>query len=106
MKKSVFVQTILLIFILLQTDCGKKSTENEMKGLELSIHCPDRNILVGDEIPVVFTITNRREHNYRYDIPNYDRSGRMWEYKLQAKDKKGNIATDPRENVEFGIGGG
>jgi hypothetical protein len=103
MKKRLFVLIFLSIF---QSGCGNKSAENKMEGLELSIHCSDRNILVGDEIPVVFTITNRSDQIYRYDKPSYDRSGRMPEYKLQAKDDKGNIVTDPRENVIYGLGGG
>ena len=103
MKKSLFVLIFLSIF---QFDCRNKSTENGKKSLELSIGCPDKKLLVGDEIPVVFTITNRSEQLYQYDKRNYDRSGRMPEYKLQAKDKKGNVVADPRENVEYGIGGG
>jgi hypothetical protein len=103
MKKRLFVLIFLSIF---QSGCRNKSAENKTKDLELSIHCPDKKILVGDEIPVVFTITNRSDQIYQYDKRNHDRSGRLLEYKLQAKDEKGNIVTDPRENVIFGLGGG
>ena len=105
MKKDMFFLIFLPIFIFLQTSCRDKSAENKIEGLELRIHCPGKKLLVGDEIPIVFTIINRSEHNYRYNIQKYDRSGRMSEYQLQAKDKKGNIIADPRENVQYGLGG-
>jgi len=106
MKKSLFVLIILPIFIFFQANCRDKSAKNETKDLELRIHCPDKSIRVGDKIPIVFTITNKNERDYQYDKRSYDRSGRMGEYKLQAKDTKGSIIADPRENVEYGIEGG
>lgn len=74
--------------------------------LTLTIHCPENDIKQGDEIPIVFTITNKGESTYSYDKRNYDRSGRMWEYKLVAKRDDGTIVPDPRENYKEGIGGG
>ena len=102
MKKSIFIQILVLVNITF----GTGATKNNSYDLELKIHCPVRSIRVGDEIPIVFTIINKGTRDYEFEKSNYDRSGRMLEYKLQARDKNGKIVVDPRENVKLGLMGG
>ena len=80
----------------------------EIMDLSLTIHCPEDEIKQGDEIPIVFTITNNGESPYTYDKRNYDRSGRMPEYELVAKREVGTSVLDPRERdpCTCRIGGG
>jgi len=80
----------------------------EIMDLSLTIHCPEDEIKQGDEIPIVFTITNNGESPYSYDKRNYDRSGRMREYELVAKREDGTTVLDPREREPrtCRIGGG
>jgi hypothetical protein len=74
--------------------------------LTLAIHCPAQDIYAGDEIPIVFTITNRDERAFEYESRSYDRSGRMPEYELAAVDATGTPVPDPRLDDPPGIGGG
>jgi hypothetical protein len=85
--------------------CAQRAELTE-PNLSLTIHCADKRFKVGDEIPVVFTITNQGESVYSYDQRDYDRSGRMWEYKLVARQKDGTVVPDPRRNYKEGLGGG
>lgn len=104
-KKRGSVRNIL--YVLRQFGC----TQEEFKkiiNLTLTIHCPENNIKQGDEIPIVFTITNKGESPYSYDDRNGDRSGRMPEYELVAKREDGTTVLDPRKKdlCTCRIGGG
>ena len=73
----------------------------------MRIDCAKKTIRLGDEIPIVFTITNTGGATYVYDVRTGDRSGRMPEYELAAKGKDGTAVRDPREGHNWGmIGGG
>jgi hypothetical protein len=61
---------------------------------------------MGDEIPIEFRITNHGTNDYKYADRTYDRSGRMDEYMLTAKDESGKIIPDPRKNFKGGWFGG
>jgi hypothetical protein len=74
--------------------------------LGLSIRCPLPELHVGDEIPVEFIITNRGTNEYSYRDRNYDRSGRMEEFRLLAKTETGQTVPDPRAHYVGGFGGG
>ncbi|MBN1972987.1 MAG: hypothetical protein JW787_05070 [Sedimentisphaerales bacterium] len=106
MKKSLLLQIFLWEVIFFQTVSGTNSGEDEEYDLTLKINCPVKNLQVGDEIPIVFTITNNDSLDYQYINRNYDRSGRIMEYQLLAQKKDGGKVPDPRENVQPGIGGG
>jgi hypothetical protein len=108
MKKSLLLLSILWGLILINSLHASETDLNQNEGynLKLRIRCSAKNLQVGDEIPIIFTIANKGERTYQYDTRNYDRSGRMWEYQLQAKDKNGNRVPDPRENIQTGLGGG
>ncbi|HZM04784.1 MAG TPA: HEAT repeat domain-containing protein [Candidatus Saccharimonadales bacterium] len=82
-----------------------KELENPDK-LVLEIRCTNSVFKMGDEIPVQFVISNRGKSNYMYEDRNYDRSGRMQEYRLTAKSTAGTILPDPRAKVPPGFGGG
>lgn len=60
----------------------------------------------GDPIPIEFIITNTGNADYVYMDRNYDRSGRMQEYELHARDADGNAVPDPRASWPGGPGGG
>lgn len=93
-KKRGSVRNIL--YVLRQLGC----TQEEFKkiiNLTLTIHCPENDIKQGDEIPIVFTITNKGKSPYSYDDRNGDRSGRMPEYELVAKREDGTTVLDPRK---------
>jgi hypothetical protein len=74
--------------------------------LTLTIRCPVKDIRVGDEIPIIFTITNRGQHVFEIDDHSGDRGGRMPEYELSATDAKGRPVPDPRQNYPPMIFGG
>ena len=74
--------------------------------LSLVIRCLKEEVRRGDEVPIEFTITNRGKSPYDYMDRNYDRSGRMGEYKLTAKGEDGEAVPDPRASYPGGIGGG
>lgn len=74
--------------------------------LKLTIRCAAADIKAGDEIPVEFTVTNEGKSDYDYMDRNYDRGGRMEEYRLEARDKAGALVSDPRAKYQGGIGGG
>jgi len=104
-KKRGSVRNIL--YVLRQLGC----TQEEFKkliNLTLTIHCPENDIKQGDEIPIVFTITNKGKSPYSYDDRNGDRSGRMSEYELVAKREDGTTVLDPRKRdlCTCRIGGG
>lgn len=105
MKKSRYF-LIIILGILVQFAYGSDSNQNEEYNLELKINCPTKSLQVGDEIPIEFTITNNDTREYQYDTHNYDRSGRLLEFQLQAIDKKGKAVPDPRKDFQPGIMGG
>jgi hypothetical protein len=74
--------------------------------LTLTIHCATEDIHVGDEIPIVFTITNRDQRVFEIDDRSGDRGGRMPEYELTATDDSGSLVPDPRKDYPPTIGGG
>jgi hypothetical protein len=73
--------------------------------LSLTIRCTKTTLLVGDEIPIEFCISNIGKYGYEFRDRNYDRSGRMDEYHLTAIDER-NKVVDPREYYQPGLGGG
>lgn len=106
MKYWPLFQIILAVLVLsIRGVCAQKAELTE-PNLSLTIHCGDKRFKVGDEIPIVFTITNQDESVYSYDQRDYDRSGRMWEYKLVARQEDGTVVPDPRRNYKEGLGGG
>jgi len=106
MKYYLLFQVSSLVLALSVGGLDIQADELGEPNLTLTIHCPKDEIKQGDEIPIVFTITNKGKSLYSYDKRNYDRSGRRWEYKLVAKRDDGTIVPDPRENYKEGIGGG
>ena len=102
-KHQITLRSCLFILALGLADQLSESAEYD---LQLSIHCPKKDLKRGDEIPIVFTITNKGESTYSYEKRNYDRSGRMWDYSLVAKREDGTTVADPRENYKEGLGGG
>lgn len=64
--------------------------------LALQIRSEQNNVRAGDEILITFVITNIGTTNYKYTDRNYDRSGRMGEYRLRAYDEHGAPVRDPR----------
>ena len=106
MRYHLLFQVLSAILALSVLILDIQANETNEPNLTLAIHCPKDEIKRGDEIPIVFTITNKGESLYSYDKRNYDRSGRRWEYKLVAKRDDGTIVPDPRENYKEGIGGG
>jgi len=75
-------------------------------GISLEIRCPTNVFKVGDEIPVEFIISNHGTADYKYTDRNYDRGGRMGEYKLVAKTVSGENVPDPRLHFKPGMMGG
>jgi len=74
--------------------------------LSLAIRCTNEVLQAGDEIPIEFIITNQGTNDYKYENRNYDRSGRMWEFKLTARTEAGVEVADPRSKGGGGMMGG
>lgn len=74
--------------------------------LSLTLRCTNATVKAGDEIPIEFQITNRGTNDYRYADRTYDRSGRMDEYSLIAKNAAGETVPDPRASNKLGWFGG
>jgi hypothetical protein len=107
MKHSPFKNASLLsILVISCLTSNVRAIDNTGYNLELTIHCTKTDIKQGDEIPIVFTITNKGNTTYRISDRNYDRSGRFWEYQLFAAREDGNTVADPRKNRQEGLGGG
>lgn len=106
MKRLALFQVLCLSLCTWLATPAVCSTESGGANLELVINCPEKGIRRGDEIPILFTITNRGKSSYRYDTRDHDRSGRLMEYKLVAKREDGTVVADPRKDYEGGIGGG
>jgi hypothetical protein len=83
------------------------TTGTDAPVLSLAIRCTNAVVKAGDEIDIEFRITNRGTTDYKYADRTYDRSGRMDEYKLMAKNESGETIPDPRANdKENWFGGG
>ncbi|MGD2094539.1 MAG: hypothetical protein PVH77_05985 [Phycisphaerales bacterium] len=106
MKNGILFQVLFLIFVFLQTISNAATITNDKYALELKIHCPLKRIKQGDEIPIVFTITNKDKRAFKFEKRDYDRSGRMVEYALYVWGENGKAIPDPRENVQYGLAGG
>ena len=74
--------------------------------LSLTIQCQQPSVKVGDEIEITFDIKNEGNTTYQYNDRNYDRSGRMFEYKLSVVDQLGMKVQDPRANSKIESRGG
>ena len=59
----------------------------------------------GDEIPIEFIISNLGTQDYKYENRTYDRSGRMNEYQLSAKQADGGVPSRPAPELPDGYGG-
>ena len=93
-----------------QTNAGSGTNdsaklEHSRPNLSLEIRCTTNIIKAGDEIPIQFIISNRGAVDYKYDDRNYDRGGRLWEYKLVAKTASGAIVPDARQHFRGRVGG-
>ena len=79
---------------------------SEKHNIKLEIRSLNSYIKLGDPVPIEFTITNVGEKDYEYTNRNYDRSGRMPEYRLEAFHAKGLKLDDPRESIKWLYMGG
>ena len=70
MRKKVTIQIFIFSLLFTQISLRADSVENEEYDLELKIHCPIKNLRVGDEIPIIFTITNNGTREYKYEKRN------------------------------------
>jgi len=96
----------VLVFVsLLRQQSGLAGVEDK-NGLSLEIRCTNDVLKVGDEIPVEFILSNHGPADYKYTDRNYDRGGRMGEYKLAAKTASGESVPDARLHFRPGMGGG
>ena len=75
-------------------------------GISLEIRCTNDVLKLGDEIPVEFILSNHRTADYKISDRNYDRGGRMGEYKLVAKTASGESVPDARLRFQPGRLGG
>jgi hypothetical protein len=82
------------------------ATGTDAPVLSLSIRSTNDVVKVGDEIPIQFIISNRGTVDFKYNDRNYDRGGRIWEYKLVAKTASGEIVPDARQHFQPGRVGG
>ena len=73
--------------------------------LSLSIRCTNDVVKAGDEISIEFKITNTGTNDYKYPNRSYDRSGRMYEYRLVATNTSGKAVPDVFKVGGFGGGG-
>jgi len=76
--------------------------------LSLTIHYADKKLKAGDEIPIVFTITNQGKSSYFYygqtGYHGNDRRRVMEQYKLVAKREDGTTVPDPLQRYSGGEG--
>jgi hypothetical protein len=103
---GLLLKLLMLVPIIPSVTSEVRADESKEYDLKLAVRCPLKNISRGDEIPIIFTITNNGPSPYSYEKRNYDRSGRMSEYALRAWDENGTIVSDPRQDHREGIGGG
>ena len=106
MKHSMSLRTIFLTVLLLNTQDRLLADQNVEHALHLTISSVRGDLKRGDEIPILFKITNKGETVYEYDDRDSDRSGRTPEYVLEARRVQGAIVDDPWANRESWFGGG
>lgn len=60
MKHRITLESCLFVLLLNLANqlLGSEVNESAEYDLALSIHCPEKDLKQGDEIPIVFTITN------------------------------------------------
>ena len=78
------------------------AASNQVQGLVLNIRCPNSVLKLGDEIPIVFVISNVGGADYRYDDHNADSSGWMPEYQMTVKSADGRTIPDLHKNYQEG----
>ena len=64
--------------------------------LALEIQVEQDIFRAGDEILITFVVANAGTTTYKFTDRSYDRSGRMWEYRLRAEHERGMPVPDPR----------
>lgn len=99
-------RTIVWVALLLNMDAYGLAVQNVEHALELTIRSVKNDLKRGDEIPIVFRITNKGQTPYEYDDRDSDRSGRMPEYVLEARRTDGTVVADPWAGREEWFGGG
>jgi len=99
-------RTIVWVALLLNLDAYGLAVQNIEHPLELTIRSVKNHLKRGDEIPIVFRITNKGQTPYEYDDRDSDRSGRMPEYVLEARRVDGEVVADPWASREEWFGGG
>lgn len=109
MKYYLLFQVLSLVLALLIAGLDIQAEETSELNLTLTIHCSEKDLKQGDEIPIVFTITNRGKSSYYYygqtGYHNNDRRELMEQYQLVAKREDGIIVPDPLEKYGCGEGG-
>jgi len=102
------VDVTALVLVVLAFGPGGVVQAGVEGGCELGmyIRCEAEELRVGDEIPVVFTVTNDGNSTYEYEERDYDRSGRLMEYSLEVRREDGSAVADPRAEYEGGLFGG
>ena len=104
---STLAASLLAGFTVQAADAADNSaTGTDAPVLSLSIRCTNNVVKAGNEIPIQFIISNRGTVDYKYNGRNYDRGGRMWEYKLVAKTASGGVVPDARQHFQPGMLGG
>lgn len=109
MKKISTISLMCIVLVnqaFMDTQKNIQASKNNEYELSLTIRCSENDLKQGDEIPIVFTIVNKGQSPYVHDDRNYDRSGRMNEYKLVVRYEDGTVVRDPRERHKPGIMGG
>jgi hypothetical protein len=96
----------VLVFVSLLHLLSGSAKAGDESGLSLVIRGPTNIIRQGDEIPVELIVSNHGTTDYKYTERNYDRGGRMGEYKLVAKRAAGESVPDPRQHFQPGMMGG
>lgn len=109
MKYRLFFCISLLVPVMSVLGLYIQANETNKPNLKLTIHCPENEIKQGNEIPIVFTITNKGESSYFYygrtGYHGNDRRELMEQYLLVAKRDDGTIVPDPLNKYSGGEGG-
>src|SRR5512138_3075208 len=82
---------------------GEKEAVQAEPKLAVAIRVEGSGLKVGDPVPIRFAIANRGKAPYRYMDRDYDRGGRMEEYRLEAVDAGGAPVPDPRARRKGGM---
>ena len=99
-------RTIVLAILLLNIEAHVFAVQNVEHPLDLTISAIRADLKQGDEIQILFKITNKGRTPYKYDDRSYDRSGRLEEYSLIAHRHDGSPVPDPRADHDPGLSGG